>query len=222
LEDLPDPAQAHFRFWALLAQIPSVQQRWAHPFISWYGMTETITQNIHSSSASTLLSERSVTGARVQRSPCDSRAARTCHPATSVDFGSGASRTGRCSGVLHNAEATDAAFDANGWFNTGDEGQVDAAGHIHSSAATKDMLRVGEETSPPWRSNPSSTGSRRGRGAVIGKPDDMLEEVPVAFVVALDPSPISKRGSWPSARSARQVQTAQRDPFHPPASEGPA
>jgi len=191
LEDLPDPAQHHFRFWALLAQIPSVQQRWRIPFISWYGMTETITQNIHSFIG------------------FDTPVGAIGHPAheyeVAVRFESGADVSpgdvGRLwiRGVpglslfleyLNNAEATDAAFDANGWFNTGDEVKLDTAGHIHFVSRAKDMLRVGEENVAALE---VESVINRVPGvvecAVIGKPDDMLEEVPVAFVVALDPSP---------------------------------
>ena len=138
------------------------------PFISWYGMTETITQNIHSFIG------------------FDAPAGAIGHPAheyeIAVRHDSGADvtpgETGRLRvrGVpglslfleyLNNAEATDAAFDANGWFNTGDEVKLDTDGHIHFVSRAKDMLRVGEENvaaledrirhqpcSPAWSSAP--------------------------------------------------------------------
>jgi crotonobetaine/carnitine-CoA ligase len=191
LHDLPDPPHHDFRFWALLCQIPSVYERWRIPFISWYGMTETITQNIHS-----FIGFDAPTGA-------------IGHPAHEYEVAvrreSGADATpgevGRLwiRGVpglslfleyLNDPEATDAAFDANGWFNTGDEVRLDTGGHIHFVSRAKDMLRVGEENVAALE---VESVINRVPGvvecAVIGKPDDMLEEVPVAFVVALAPSP---------------------------------
>jgi crotonobetaine/carnitine-CoA ligase len=191
LQGLPEPAKHHFRFWALLSQMPSVYERWRIPFISWYGMTETVTQNIHSFIG------------------FDSPAGAIGHPAyeyeIEVRHESGADvqpgEVGRLwiRGIpglslfleyLNNAEATDAAFDANGWFNTGDEIKVDTDGHLHFVSRAKDMLRVGEEN---VAASEVESVINRVPGvvecAVIGKPDEMLEEVPVAFVVALEPSP---------------------------------
>jgi len=90
---------------------------------------------------------------------------------------------------LNNAEATDAAFDSNGWFNTGDEVRLDAGGHIYFISRAMDMLRVGEENVAALE---IESIINRVPGviecAVIGKPDEMLEEVPIAFVVAFEPS----------------------------------
>jgi carnitine-CoA ligase len=188
---LPDPRQHHFRFWALLNQNPSVYERWGIPFISWYGMTETITQNIHS-----FIGFDTPNGA-------------IGHPAHEYEVAvRNESRkdveSGEIGGLwirgipglslfleyLNNPEATDAAFDENGWFNTGDEVRVDLTGNIHFVSRAKDMLRVGEENVAALE---IESVINRVSGviecAVIGKPDEMLEEVPVAFVVALEPSP---------------------------------
>jgi crotonobetaine/carnitine-CoA ligase len=191
LQSLPDPPQHFFRFWALLSQIPSVHERWHIPFISWYGMTETITQNIHSFVG------------------FDTPAGAIGHPAhdseVAVRHENGADvvpgEVGRLwiRGIpglslfleyLNDAEATDAAFDANGWFNTGDEVKVDSDGNLHFVSRAKDMLRVGEENVAALE---VESVINRVPGviecAVIGKPDEMLDEIPVAFVVAKEPSP---------------------------------
>ena len=190
LHSLSDPARHDFRFWALLSQIPSVYERWRIPSISWYGMTETITQNIHS-----FIGFETPAGA-------------IGHPAheyeVAVRHQGGADaapgEVGRLwvRGVpglslfleyLNNVEATETAFDENGWFNTGDEVRVDADGHIYFVSRANDLLRVGEEN---VAASEIETVISRVPGviecAVIGKPDEMLEEVPVAFVVALEPS----------------------------------
>ena len=190
LQGLPDPTQHHFRFWALLSQIPIVYERWRIPSISWYGMTETITQNIHSFMGF-------VTPAGAIGHPAHEYEVAVRRQG-GVDVAPG--ETGRLwiRGIpglslfleyLNNAEATDAAFDGDGWFNTGDEVRLDADGHIYFVSRAKDLLRVGEENVAA-----SEIEAVIGRVpgviecAVIGKPDEMLEEVPVAFVVALDAS----------------------------------
>jgi crotonobetaine/carnitine-CoA ligase len=190
LHGLPDPPKHHFRFWALLAHLPSVYERWRIPFISWYGMTETITQNIHSfidfdSSVGAIghpaqeyeVAVRHEDGADVQPGEAGRLWIRGT-PGLSLFLE-----------YLNDTEATDAAFDADGWFNTGDEVRLDQGGYIYFISRTKDMLRVGEENVAALE---IESVINRVPGviecAVIGKPDDMLEEVPVAFVVALDPS----------------------------------
>ena len=95
---------------------------------------------------------------------------------------------------LNNPQATDAAFDANGWFNTGDDVKLHPDGNIHFVSRAKDMLRVGEENVAALE---VESVINRVPGvvecAVVGKPDDMLEEVPIAFVVAKEPSPELER-----------------------------
>ncbi len=190
LHGLPDPPQHYFRFWALLSQIPSVYERWRIPSISWYGMTETITQNIHS-----FIGFDTPNGA-IGHPAHEYEVAVRRENGRHVESGEigglwirGISGLSLFLEYLNNPEATDAAFDANGWFNTGDEVCLDSGGHIHFVSRTKDMLRVGEENVAALE---IESAINRVPGvvecAVIGKPDDMLEEVPVAFVVALEPT----------------------------------
>ncbi|MEZ5274662.1 MAG: AMP-binding protein [Ilumatobacteraceae bacterium] len=85
---------------------------------------------------------------------------------------------------LDNPEATAAAFDDDGWFDTGDLVTPFEDGHIRFDNRGKDMLRVGAE-------NVSAAEVERVAGsvpgvkevAVVGRPDRMLDEVPVAFVL---------------------------------------
>ena len=114
---------------------------------------------------------------------------------TEVDFGeSGWLKIRGLRGVslfseyLHNPEATDAAFDDEDWFDTGDLVTPFEDGHIRFDNRGKDMLRVGAE-------NVSAAEVERIIGAVagvrevavVGKPHKMLDEVPVALVIAFAP-----------------------------------
>ena len=89
---------------------------------------------------------------------------------------------------LNNPEATAEAFDENGWFKTGDRVTPHADGSVVFDGRDRDMLRVGAE-------NVAESEIERvlmGTGlvvevAVVGKPHPMLDEVPVAFVIPMQP-----------------------------------
>jgi crotonobetaine/carnitine-CoA ligase len=85
-------------------------------------------------------------------------------------------------------------WNLDGWFNTGDDVKLRSDGNIHFVSRARDMLRVGEENVAALE---VESVINRVPGvvecAVVGKPDDMLEEIPVAFVVAKEPSPELER-----------------------------
>jgi carnitine-CoA ligase len=89
---------------------------------------------------------------------------------------------------LNQPAATEASFDAQGWFRTGDLVTVHADGHLSFANREKDVLRVGAE-------NVSASEVERVilgvpgvvEAAVVGRPDEKLDEVAVAFVRARDP-----------------------------------
>lgn len=84
---------------------------------------------------------------------------------------------------LGNPEATAASFTDDGWFITGDLVTSHADGHISFANRDKDMLKVGAE-------NVSASEVERVilgvpgvvEAAVVGRPDEKLDEVPVAFI----------------------------------------
>ncbi|MHC4969071.1 MAG: class I adenylate-forming enzyme family protein [Planctomycetota bacterium] len=80
-------------------------------------------------------------------------------------------------------EETAAAFDAEGYFKTGDMGRIDADGHLYITGRIKEMLIIGGENVFPreieevLNAHPSVHDS-----AVIGVTDPSRGEVPLAFV----------------------------------------
>ena len=87
---------------------------------------------------------------------------------------------------LNNPAATAAAFDTDGWMDTGDLATVFEDGNLRFEGRGKDMLRIGAEnvaTAEIERVVVSVAGVVE--TAVVGKPDEFLGEVAVAFVVAM-------------------------------------
>ena len=83
----------------------------------------------------------------------------------------------------HQPDATAAAFDAEGWFHSGDEGSLDEAGRLRFHGRIKDTIRVGGENVSPLEVETLIAAHPAVKLAqVVGVPDDRLQEVPVAFV----------------------------------------
>lgn len=74
-------------------------------------------------------------------------------------------------------------IDEQGWFHTGDLGALDAHGYLTFHGRLKDMLKVGGENVACAEVEEALLGHPAVRlAALIGVPDDQLEEVPIAFV----------------------------------------
>ena len=86
-------------------------------------------------------------------------------------------------GYFRDDSATQAGFTADGWFRTGDMGTVREDGHLRFLGRYKDMLKIGGENVAPAEieafllSHPAVL-----EAAVVGRRDDRLGEVAVAFV----------------------------------------
>jgi acyl-CoA synthetase (AMP-forming)/AMP-acid ligase II len=86
-------------------------------------------------------------------------------------------------GYANDVAKTDAAFDADGWYLTGDRGALDGDGRLRFLGRLKDMLKVGgENVAPAEIEAVLSTHPAVKLVQVVGVPDARLEEVPAAFV----------------------------------------
>ncbi|GGM28016.1 class I adenylate-forming enzyme family protein [Micromonospora yangpuensis] len=86
-------------------------------------------------------------------------------------------------GYLDDPAATAAAF-RDGWFHTGDVGRLDADGYLYIRDRLKDMIRSGgENISSAEIENVLADHPLVLAAAVVGAPDPVWQEVPVAFVV---------------------------------------
>jgi fatty-acyl-CoA synthase/long-chain acyl-CoA synthetase len=86
-------------------------------------------------------------------------------------------------GYFNSPEKTAEAIDADGWLHTGDLYSQSAQGNLTFNGRVKDMLKVGGENVAAVEIESYLCSHPAVRFAeVVGKPDERLDEVPVAFV----------------------------------------
>ena len=90
-------------------------------------------------------------------------------------------------GYYNKSEETRQALDSDAWFHSGDLGCIDDEGYLIFKGRIKDMLRVGgENVSAQEVENFLLTHPKVKQVAVIGVPDQVKIEVPMAFVQLKD------------------------------------
>lgn len=186
LIEQPMPGPHRLRYWGLGAsEVGVVRDVFGLQTLGWFGMTETITLTMISEigkSNRPMAMGVPVAGYEVKVIRDDG---------TEVEPGeSGWLKIRGVPGVsmfleyLDNPEATEAAFDEHGWFDTGDLVTPFDDGHIRFDNRGKDMLRVGAENVSAAEVERVIAGVPGVKeSAVVGRPDKMLDEVPVAFVI---------------------------------------
>ena len=186
LMEQPPPPPHRLRFLGLGAsEVGIVRQLWGLDTLGWFGMTETV-------SLVTCSELGKPNRPMAMGVPCSGYEVKVVRDDGS-EVAAGESGWLRIRGTagltmfleyLHDDEATATAYDAEGWFDTGDLVTPFDDGHIRFDNRGKDMLRVGaENVSAADVERVISQVAGVKEVAVVGKPDRMLDEVPVAFVI---------------------------------------
>ena len=177
--------------------------------IGWWGMTETITHGIVSDPGIDTPFMHIGRASLYYEIVVEDEDGNPVQPG-----GAGALKVGGVRGLslfleyLNNEEATRNAFDEQGLFITGDRVVVHEGGTIQFADRDKDMLKVGGENVAASEVEAVILEALPGAEvAVVAKPDEMLDEVPVAFV--LPPVPVAP-GSDEEAALIETVQAACR------------
>lgn len=179
------PAEHHYRFWGPAIRLADVEQLLGITTMAWWGMTETITHGIVNS----------------HEQPGPNRGLGRPSPAyeisirrpdgTPIEAGErghlfirGVRGVSMFKEYYGDPEATAKAFDADGWFDTGDIIVSDAAGDLYFGDRDKDMLKVGgENVAASEIELVVLEAGLASECAVVARPHEMLDEVPVIFVI---------------------------------------
>lgn len=181
------PTEHSYRFWGPGVRLPAVEEAVGIQTMSWWGMTETITQGIVGSF------ELPGPHASIGRASPGYDISIRRPDGTPIEPGErghlfirGVRGVSLFKEYADNPQANADAFDADGWFDTGDLIQMDTDGHLYFSDRAKDMLKVGAENVAASEIEVVVMQSGKvTECAVVGQPHTMLDEVPVVFVIPI-------------------------------------
>lgn len=185
LRALPVP-EHRFRQWGSPIVIPSWERLFGIPMVAWWGMTETVTHAV----VSEVHSPRRP-GAIGLAAPEYETRLRPDEAAPSADGSRegllevrGRRGVAMALGYLDDPDAEAAAWGPDGWFETGDRVRVHADGWVEFVEREKDVLKVGGENVGAAEIERVIAGVPGVHEvAVVGAPDPLYDEVPVAFVI---------------------------------------
>ncbi|HMQ18320.1 MAG TPA: AMP-binding protein, partial [Sphingopyxis sp.] len=180
------PASHDFRFWACASDVAPIRALWGIKTIGWWGMTETVSHGI--------VADRGWPNAEMGMG----HAAAEYGVRVLSDDGEpvlpGGTGKLQILGVrglslfleyLDDPAATAAAFTGDGWLDTGDMVTLTPSGDLFFAEREKDMLKIGGENVAASEIERVLMGFPGVvEAAVVGRPDEMLDEVAVAFIVA--------------------------------------
>ncbi len=179
------PARHAFRGWGSSAVVDASPATGGVPVIGWFGMTETVSHPIvsdrlHPGRAGSMGRTSAAYGVRVV-----DPSGQSCEPGQTGELlVRGERGVSLFAGYWRAPELTAEAFD-DGWFRTGDRVRYDPDGSLWFVERDKDVLKVGGENIGAPEIERVLLGAQGVREAVVvGRPDEMLGEVPVAFVLA--------------------------------------
>jgi crotonobetaine/carnitine-CoA ligase len=164
---------------------PPLVQAFGIPFIGWFGMTETVGLPLVSMHG--LPGREMSMGVTTPGYEVEVRREDGSHAAfgeSGLMWLRGQQGLSLFHEYLNNPEATAKAFDAEGWFLTGDRVTPFEDGHIRFDGRERDMLRIGaENVAESEIERVVMTAGGIAEVAVVGKPHPMLDEVAVAFII---------------------------------------
>jgi carnitine-CoA ligase len=200
LADRDVPAGHRYRGWGGSACLDPAPVTGGVPVVGWFGMTETVS---HPVAGGLLHPDRAGSMGRpapeYEVAVLDDDGGPVEPGASGILHVRGRRGVSLFQEYLHDPEATARSFTPDGWFVTGDRVRLDVEGTLTFVERDKDVLKVGGENigAPEIeRVLLGVTGVRE--AAVVGRPDRMLGEVPVAFVTAapgavLSPEQLTER-----------------------------
>jgi crotonobetaine/carnitine-CoA ligase len=190
LRDQPVPPDHSFRCWGNGISVPAWERRTGIPTLTWWGMTETVSHPIVSvpgEPVRPLAMGRPAPEYEVRIVDDDGRLIEGA--GQGLLEVAGVPGVSLMAGYLDDPEATAAAYTADGWLTTGDRVERYDDGWFGFLERDKDMLKVGGENVAALEiERVIARVSGVDEVAVVAGRDPMLDEVPVAFVVAAVPA----------------------------------
>ncbi|MEM6583345.1 MAG: AMP-binding protein [Pseudomonadota bacterium] len=187
----PIPEEHSFRLWITVVSMPDVAALFAVDTLGLWGMTETITQGIVEDvddPGPFMSIGRASPGYDIALLDDNNRWIKPGETGRLLIRGTrGVSLFKE---YYKNPEANSSAFDEDGWFDTGDRVQLADDGLLYFKDRDKDMLKVGAENVAA--SEVEAVIMETGwvdECAVVGQKHDMLDEVPVVFLIPLPDAP---------------------------------
>jgi cyclohexanecarboxylate-CoA ligase len=115
-----------------------------------------------------------------------------------------------CVGYL-DAQQNTGAFDADGWFHTGDLATVDAEGWLTIVGRLKDVIiRGGENISTAEVEHELEAHAAVRQAVVVGWPDPLMGERVAAFVVGAPSFDVNAARAWFGERGVARFKTPER------------
>ncbi|NJC71848.1 ATP-dependent acyl-CoA ligase [Planosporangium thailandense] len=188
LADREVPDRHAYRGWGNSANLDPSPVTGGVPVVGWFGMTETVSHPVvgdlhHQDAPGTIGRPAAEYDVRV----VDDSGHSVAPGETGNLHVRGVPGVSLFKEYLHDSDATAATYADDGWFVTGDRLRLDMGGTLTFVERDKDVLKVGGENIGAPEIERVLLGVPGVReAAVVGKPDPMLGEVPVAFVVTHD------------------------------------
>ncbi len=179
------PTAHHFRGWANSYVVPAGTGPGGVAATGWFGMTETVSHPICSGPAAPgAPASMGFAAPEYGVKVVDEDGADVPRGAPGQLLIRGEPGVSLFARYLHDDRATREAFTDDGWFRTGDRVRCESDGSIFFVERDKDVLKVGSENiGAPEIERVLLGVPGVTEAAVVGRPDEMLGEVPVAFVL---------------------------------------